>query len=219
MLKLVVCVGNPGAEYAGNRHNVSWQFIDFADSGNETLRLNFVQKTQFRAEIASVSASLIGSAHPIGEKIFFVKPQTFMNLSGESAISVMKFYKITPAETLVVHDELELPFGTIGLKFGGGLGGHNGLRSMEKNTGSRDFFRLRIGIGRPSHPDIAAYVLSDFGGGEKEALPQIFAQAHALLRELFSLDDTDPSHDACKKLLALYAKKTIIEKKDGQHGR
>ena len=105
-----------------------------------------------------------------------------MNNSGESIAELSRFYRILPEEILAVHDELELPFGIFGFKFSGGLGGHNGLRSMEKHLGTRDYARLRIGIGRPDHSDIAGYVLSDFSQNEKEILETaIFPKAEKAL--------------------------------------
>jgi PTH1 family peptidyl-tRNA hydrolase len=112
-------------------------------------------------------------------------PETFMNLSGESVGAAAAFFKIPPEQVLVVHDELELPLGTASLKFSGGLGGHNGLRSAKACLNTADFWRLRIGIGRPNHSDIASWVLSDFTAAESAILSQVFAAcADALLHVL-----------------------------------
>jgi PTH1 family peptidyl-tRNA hydrolase len=109
-------------------------------------------------------------------------PETYMNLSGDSVAELARFYQIGIDEVLVIHDELELPFGVFGFKMGGGLGGHNGLRSMEARFGTRDFARLRFGIGRPEHPDVAGYVLSDFSADEKEKLDcSVFPRASTAL--------------------------------------
>jgi PTH1 family peptidyl-tRNA hydrolase len=108
-----------------------------------------------------------------------------MNLSGESVQAAASFFKIAPDRILVVHDELELPLGTAALKFSGGLGGHNGLRSLRACLGTADFWRLRIGIGRPNHNDISGWALSDFTGPEWEILDQVLpAAAAALIRAL-----------------------------------
>ena len=125
-----------------------------------------------------------------------------MNLSGDSIGQLARFYKIKPEEVLVVHDELELPPGTVSLKNGGGLGGHNGLRSTKAVLGTADFWRLRFGIGRPEHKDVAGYVLSDFTSDEKIILSQIFPSAATLLEKVLS---GDPA-----KLLPEWNKKKLL---------
>ncbi|TCW60985.1 aminoacyl-tRNA hydrolase [Treponema sp. J25] len=119
-------------------------------------------------------------------RIYFLFPETYMNLSGKSVRAVADFYRIPHSEILVVHDELELPFGTISLKYGGGLGGHNGLRSCRAELGTADFWRLRIGIGRPEHQDIAGYVLSPFTREESQLLADILQQVARLLEALLT---------------------------------
>jgi PTH1 family peptidyl-tRNA hydrolase len=113
--------------------------------------------------------------------VHFIKPETFMNLSGESIEAACSFFKLKPENVLVVHDELELPLGVVSLKWSGGLGGHNGLRSTKASLGTPDFWRLRFGIGRPEHPDVAAYVLSDFSSDERSTLGLVWPQAANLL--------------------------------------
>jgi PTH1 family peptidyl-tRNA hydrolase len=113
-------------------------------------------------------------------------PETYMNLSGDSVYAAASFFKIPLEDILVVHDELELSLGTAALKFSGGLGGHNGLRSMKANFGSADFWRLRIGIGRPNHDDISAWVLSDFDRAEIPVLEQVLETAAAALVRILS---------------------------------
>jgi PTH1 family peptidyl-tRNA hydrolase len=149
MIKLVVALGNPGREYEFTRHNIGWLVMDeigHCKSG--------IWKTKFKGEYTDASIN--------GEKIFFLKPQTFMNLSGESVAALAKFFKIQVTEILVLQDELDLPFGQLAFKKGGGLAGHNGLKSMAKCLGSQDFHRLRIGIGRPLHGSVSDWVLSSF---------------------------------------------------------
>ncbi|HOJ99630.1 MAG TPA: aminoacyl-tRNA hydrolase [Termitinemataceae bacterium] len=119
-------------------------------------------------------------------RVYFLFPETYMNLSGKSVRAVADFYRIPHNEILVVHDELELPFGTISLKYGGGLGGHNGLRSCRAELGTADFWRLRIGIGRPEHQDIAGYVLSPFTREESQLLADILQQGARLLEALLT---------------------------------
>ncbi len=159
MIRLVALLGNIGREYAGNRHNAGWMV---AEAWPALAGISWQEK--FRGLVASIDVA--------GEKVCVIKPGTFMNESGASVGPAMKFYKLEIGELLVVHDELELPFGVIGFKQGGGLGGHNGLRSVEAHLGSRDFNRFRIGIGRPEHKDIAGYVLADFKGEERRILEE-----------------------------------------------
>ena len=123
-----------------------------------------------------------------GRKIQLLKPHTFMNLSGESIAEAASFYKIKPERILVVHDELELPAGTFGLKWSGGLGGHNGLRSAKACLGTADFWRLRFGIGRPVHDDVALWVLSDFSKDELPAMNAAFQGAAGLFEALLNED-------------------------------
>jgi PTH1 family peptidyl-tRNA hydrolase len=169
MIRLYAFLGNIGREHSGNRHNVAWQFLTTL---TQLSSLSWERK--FKGKTASKDIA--------GEKIWFLVPETYMNNSGESVAELSRFYRIPPEEILAVHDELELPFGTFSLKFSGGLGGHNGLRSMEKHLGTRDYARLRIGIGRPDHSDIAGYVLSDFSRSEKEILEtSVFPKAEKAL--------------------------------------
>ena len=198
MLHLVVFLGNPGAEYARNRHNAGWMLAE---------ALPFFSVLDWKKKFKSLYACLddISKFFPDDlpptmpeartGKLNFIKPQTYMNLSGESAHAAASFYKINVNEIIVIHDEIELPFGTLSLKFGGGLGGHNGLRSMKDCFGSADFWRLRIGIGRPDgrlpgkggNPEssrqagIADWVLKDFTASEAEALTPVFNTGAGLL--------------------------------------
>ncbi len=168
-IKLIAFLGNPGTQYRNNRHNAGWLFCD---SCKEFSDLSW--KRGFKGRWASFETP--------GGKVYCIKPETYMNLSGEAVQEIAKYYQIAREEVLVVHDELELPFGYIGIKFGGGLGGHNGLRSMNQHLNGPDFWRLRIGIGRPDHTDIAGYVLSNFNSEELSVLnTAIFPKALELL--------------------------------------
>jgi PTH1 family peptidyl-tRNA hydrolase len=129
-------------------------------------------------------------------------PQTFMNLSGESVVPAMKFFKVPIDNVLVVHDELDLPFGTLALKKSGGLAGHNGLKSIAELAGSRDFLRLRMGIGRPSHGNISAWVLSPFSEEEKINL-ESFLKGGSQALELFL-------ESGFEKALRHFSKKKIV---------
>ncbi|MBL8968654.1 MAG: aminoacyl-tRNA hydrolase [Spirochaetaceae bacterium] len=169
MVRLYAFLGNHGREHRGNRHNVAWQFLE---------SLPFYGELRFDRKFKGRFAQWEG---PAG-RLYFLLPETYMNLSGDSVAELMRFFQIADDEILAVHDELELPFGTFGFKLGGGLGGHNGLRSLEARLGTRDFRRLRFGIGRPAHADIAGYVLSDFDPAERESLAcAVFPKAAAAL--------------------------------------
>ena len=139
----------------------------------------------------------------LSAKLYFLKPHTYMNASGESIGEAAQFFKIAPAHILVVHDELELPFGFISLKWAGGLGGHNGLRSTKAALGTADFWRLRFGIGRPPHNDIAGYVLAAFTGDERMALSRIFTPGG----DFFSLLCR---HSRPERLLPEWSKKNLL---------
>jgi PTH1 family peptidyl-tRNA hydrolase len=190
MIRLFAFLGNYGKEYSGNRHNIAWQFLDalpFKDS------LSWERK--FKGKVASKEMP--------GGRVWFLKPETYMNNSGESIAELIRFYRLEPAEVLAIHDELEMAFGSFGFKFSGGLGGHNGLRSMEKHLGTRDFARLRFGIGRPDHSDIAGYVLSDFNKAEREILSTaIFPHAEKALMECLDAG-FETVVDRCKKITCL----------------
>jgi PTH1 family peptidyl-tRNA hydrolase len=186
MVELIVFLGNPGREYAKNRHNAGRLLAAYLPFGSG---LNWQKK--HRGLYAGLdAAALLSEANsglhpPAPALIRFLMPETYMNLSGESVEAAASFYKIPPERVLVVHDELELPLGTVAFKFSGGLGGHNGLRSIRACVGTADFWRLRLGIGRPNHADISGWVLSDFSAPEAEILDQVFpAAAAALTRAL-----------------------------------
>ncbi len=157
-MKLFVGLGNPGAKYAGNRHNIGFMAVEriASDHGFAPWR------SKFQAE---VSEGKLGS-----EKVILLKPMTFMNLSGQSVGEAMRFYKLTPADVTVFHDELDLAPGKCRLKQGGGHAGHNGLRSIHQHI-TPEYQRVRLGIGHPGHKDrVAGYVLSDFAKAEQDWL-------------------------------------------------
>ena len=149
---VVVGLGNPGREYARNRHNVGWMVVE------ELARRHGASwRSKFNAQLAELQLD--------GHKVAILKPETFMNESGRSVAAAARFYKVEPADVLIVHDEGDFDLGRLELKFGGGLAGHNGLRSIAQHLGTRDFMRLRVGVGRPGRGDRRApadYVLSNF---------------------------------------------------------
>jgi len=163
---LIVGLGNPGREYKDNRHNVGFMLVD-----RLTVRLN--------ARLTRVQAkALVGSVNYDNNKLIFAKPQTYMNLSGQSIQGLARFYKVPLENMIVAHDDLDLPFGTIRIRPGGGPGGQRGVASTIERLGSKDFPRLRIGIGRPpGRMDPAAYVLQDFPKADLLILSEILDHA------------------------------------------
>lgn len=159
-IKLVAGLGNPGAEYANTRHNAGYQVVDeLADR---------LHATYWKQQCGCLVAQVSCEESPEGQ-IILAKPQSFMNECGGPLKRLLAQYRVTPAELLVVHDELELPAGEVRFKQGGGHAGHNGLRSLIEKTGSRDFSRVRMGIGRPpGRMDPAAYVLQPLRNRDAE---------------------------------------------------
>jgi PTH1 family peptidyl-tRNA hydrolase len=172
---LIVGLGNPGPEYAGNRHNAGYLVADLL-AGRAGARL---RSGKFRAAVAGGRLA--------GLPVTLAKPLSYMNDSGGPVAALRDYYRIPVGRILVLHDELDLPFGTIRLKLGGGDNGHNGLRSVTAALGTRDYHRLRFGIGRPpGRMDPAAFVLRDFAPPERKELPYVI----------------DRSADAAEALLA-----------------
>ncbi len=149
---LVAGLGNPGPEHASDRHNAGWMALD-----ELARRHGGSFKGKFRGRLAEIRID--------GRKVALLKPETYMNESGSSIQAAARFFKVEPASLLVVHDDVDLPVGRLQARLGGGLAGHNGLRSIAQRLGSQDFLRLRIGVGRPGRGDprpVADYVLSPF---------------------------------------------------------
>lgn len=158
-MKCIIGLGNPGRKYNKTRHNIGFMVID------ELYRRHSVkgEQNKFNCEYTIV--------HMNGEKVMFVKPLTFMNLSGEGVRPLLDYYNIAPDDTIVAYDDLDLPAGNIRLRLKGGHGGHNGIRSLIDHLGTKDFKRLRIGIGRPAdRTPIVNYVLQPFARSEKESV-------------------------------------------------
>lgn len=159
---LVVGLGNPGKEYAGNRHNVGFLVADLLAS---RVGAKFGRPKRVHAEVAE------GRLGFGGPKLILVKPLTFMNLSGGPVVALARFFKVPVEQVIAVHDELDVPFGQVRVKRGGGEGGHNGLRSMSTSLSTQEYARVRFGIGRPpGRQEPADYVLSDFAGAERKEL-------------------------------------------------
>jgi len=169
-IRLIVGLGNPGREYETTRHNVGFLWVD------ELARL---QKLNFKSEAKFHGLTARGQLH--GQEVFLLKPQTFMNVSGRSVVALALFYKILPNQILVIHDELDLPPGVARLKMGGGHGGHNGLKDIIAHLGSKDFWRLRLGIGHPGdRNEVADYVLSDPRREERELIEDAMQKAQTI---------------------------------------
>jgi peptidyl-tRNA hydrolase, PTH1 family len=159
---VIAGLGNPGPEYAGNRHNAGYMVADLLAA-----RMGARFKRD-RSAAAAASGRLAGVPVTIG------KPQSYMNRSGGPVAALRRFYQVPADRVLVIHDELDLPFGTIRLKLGGGDNGHNGLRSVTAALATRDYYRARLGIGRPpGRTDPAAFVLRDFSVSERKQLPEL----------------------------------------------
>ena len=149
---LVAGLGNPGREYAGTRHNVGWLVVD-----ELARRHSGSFRSKFSGQLAELRAA--------GKRLAVLKPETYMNESGRSLAAAVRFFKVAPSRLLVVHDDVDLEQGRLQARLGGGLAGHNGLRSLAQHLGTQDFLRLRIGVGRPERGDrrtVADYVLSPF---------------------------------------------------------
>jgi len=166
-LRLIVGLGNPGAEHLRTRHNAGFWFVD-ALAQRESAR--FGMESKLRGETAKVSVG--------GDPVWLLKPATFMNASGASVGAAMRYWKIAPEEMLVVHDDLDLPPGTARLKFDGGHGGQNGLRDLFAHIGHGKFHRLRIGIGHPGHKDrVTGWVLGRPSASDEAAILRSIADA------------------------------------------
>ena len=169
-MKLIAGLGNPGRGYANNRHNVGFMCLNY-----------FAKKQGIRFDKKRGKAR-IGIGEIAGTKVALARPQTYMNLSGQSVCLLAKKFDINLNDLLVIHDDLDLPLGKIRIRQGGGSAGHKGVNSITTELGSQDFIRIRVGIGRPniiggsaeiSEADIITYVLSDFTPEEKQAITQV----------------------------------------------
>ena len=162
MTWLVVGLGNPGPQYAGNRHNVGFLVVD------ELARRAGDRLGRHKRAVATVVESRVGSPGA-SQRVVLAQPQSFMNDSGGPVSALMDFYDVEADRLVVIHDELDIPFGTLRLKFGGGDNGHNGLRSIRRSIGTGEFTRVRLGVGRPpGRQDPADFVLRDFASSERE---------------------------------------------------
>jgi PTH1 family peptidyl-tRNA hydrolase len=173
-IKLIVGLGNPGPKYSETRHNAGFWFVD--DLANQ-YRSRFLPEKKFHGEVARINLE--------GKDIWLLKPETFMNRSGLSVVSLALFYKIAPENILVVHDEIDLKAGTARLKSGGGHGGHNGLRDIISHLGTRDFQRLRIGVDHPGSKDMVVdYVLKRPDSKDRQAIEDSINEALRIMPKI-----------------------------------
>lgn len=216
MIQLIAFLGNYGREYENTRHNVAWLFEKSLPFSNK-----ISWQSKYKSDFYSVDFDVLANwlkdcqlikersnrTLPIPEeapkKIYFMKPMTYMNLSGDAIGEASRFFKIPASDVLVVHDEIELPFGTVSLKWSGGLGGHNGLRSTKNVLGTPDFWRLRFGVGKPANGNVADFVLGSFTEDEKIGLSQVFAQTNELFAKL--IISRDPAN-----LIQCWGKKKLL---------
>lgn len=183
---MVVGLGNPGGQYSRTRHNIGHLAIDaLADETGQQLSAH----KKSNSDMASVPLSAT-------DKLILCRPRTYMNLSGGPVRALNQFFKVSPASIVVIHDELDLPFGTIRLKKGGGDNGHNGLRDITKALGTKDYIRIRVGIGRPpGRMNPADYVLKPFSTTEFAALPALLAGVGDAV-ELLATEDLATAQNA-----------------------
>ncbi|WP_329178392.1 aminoacyl-tRNA hydrolase [Streptomyces sp. NBC_01477] len=161
---LVAGLGNPGPEYAANRHNIGFMVADLLA---ERIGGHFKRSGKAQAQVVE---GRIGPPGPLSRRVVLAKPMTFMNLSGGPVTALKDFYKVPTERIIAVHDELDIPYAALRLKLGGGDNGHNGLKSITKSLGA-DYLRVRAGIGRPpGRMDVAAFVLKDFSAAERKEL-------------------------------------------------
>ncbi len=188
--KLVVGLGNPGSRYLWTRHNAGFMVLDRLST---TAGIPISKKT---------FSGLCGEGHWQGSRLILLKPQTFMNLSGRSVAEAARFHKTELEDLIVVHDDLDIPFGRIKMKMGGGNGGHNGLKSITSSLGTGEFIRLRIGIGRPVRGDAVDYVLSTFGKDEMNDLLPVLDGAVDMLETLLI--------EGLPKAMSIYNNKELL---------
>ena len=192
---VIAGLGNPGPTYQWTRHNAGFLFLD---------RLAKLENISVARKTFS---GLVGEWKYGESRLILLKPQTFMNLSGQAVMQALQFHKLPLLQLIVAHDDLDLPFGTIRLKHGGGHGGHNGLRSIMGQLGKGDFTRLRIGIGRPPHGDTTNYVLGTIPPAEMELLPRVLDAGMDMLEMM--LDEGLP------KAMSMYNNKNYLALKTG----
>ncbi len=185
-MKIIVGLGNPGKKYEITRHNIGFLFIDHLASINGIK----VDKIKFKG--------LYGQGVINGEKVILLKPQTYMNLSGESVEQAVSFFKCTPKDVIIVYDDVALSFGSLRIRQKGSDGGHNGIKSIILNLNTDEFPRIKVGIGAPPHKeyDLADYVLSNFTRDEQKIMPDIFKKCEQACGYMLK-DDIQQAMNKC----------------------
>lgn len=172
-MKLIIGLGNPGKEYENTRHNIGFMVLDnYLKSGTWQKKYNALYTTE-----------IINN-----EKVMFIKPTTFMNLSGNSVIEFVNFYKIEPQDILVIHDDLDLPFGKIRIKVSSSAGGHNGIKSIIERLGTNNFARLKIGISHNTNGDTKDFVLGKFSKEQQEKLDKLYPLTNKIIEAFIKYD-------------------------------
>ncbi len=188
---IIAGLGNPGPTYQWTRHNAGFLFLE---------RLAHLENVSISKKSFS---GLAGELDFAGHRLILLKPQTFMNLSGNAVMQALQFFKLPLSNLIVIHDELDLPFGTVRFKNGGGHGGHNGLRSIMENLGKGDFIRLRIGIGKSPHGDTTGHVLGKIPPDQMEILSQVLDGGIKMLEVMLK--------EGLPKSMSLYNNKNFLE--------
>lgn len=186
MIKLIVGLGNPGKKYALTRHNLGFLAVDALA---EASQVSFKEQSSFEGYLAKRN-----------DGVLLLKPTTYMNLSGQSVRRVSDYFKVTPSETVIVCDDIALPYGMLRLRRGGSSGGHNGLKSIEAHYGTQQYPRLKIGIGDREHGNLADHVLAPLSAKELEALPTLLRTCTEVLEELINGNFTQVMNTVNTKL-------------------
>lgn len=174
-MKLIAGLGNPGTKYSGTRHNIGFMVVErLAEETGIALKKHGYQ-------------GIYGTGRAGGEEVTLLLPQTYMNLSGASVASACKSLGVQPGDLIVIHDDIEIPFGTVRLRTGGGHGGHNGIRSIRDVLGTAEFIRVKVGVGRPpAGGDVSGWVLSGFGTEERKRLDAVTTNSAKVVEALLS---------------------------------
>lgn len=176
-MKLIFGLGNPGKEYDNTRHNIGFMFLDY-----------YFTKKNILVKWSNKFNGLYTDININGEKVIFIKPQSYMNLSGEVIRKYLDFFKININNVLIISDDLDLSLGNFKLKMNGSSGGHNGLKNIEKNLGTQEYKRLKIGISKNNNIDTKDYVLSKFSNEEKDILTRCFDELVNVLDDYFTYE-------------------------------
>ncbi len=187
-MKVIAGLGNPGKKYENTRHNIGFAAIDY------------IAEKEGISITTGKHKALVGTGYMEGEKVLLVKPQTFMNLSGESLRPIMDFYKLEPEDFLIIFDDIHLDVGRLRIRRKGSAGGHNGIKSIVSHLGSMDFPRIKIGVGeKPKGYDLADYVLGHFTKGEQEILAERFDDVYDAAKLIAAGDITEAMNRHNKK--------------------